>query len=270
MSGLLKADFYRIKKSKLLTVVLILCAAFPLITALLYFAIFKLDAVFGGSATDLFPFNGRFLLSSSFSLSNNLGIVIPVFSGIYMCKDISDGTLRNKVINGNSRTKIYFSHLFSGMVFNIFSILLFAFFNVLFGSLFLGGYGVELNGAEWKYIGALLLMGVLTFAFVATITAFLAMVLKNMAITMILTVAYSMLSSLTSLLDLGLIDFGKYKPLLYFIPGYTNSTIGSLSSLFGLGGLEKNAVLFGIISYIFFGLLNTVLGIAIFNKKDLK
>lgn len=267
MKNLLKADFYRISKSKLLKVMIILCVAFPLVTALLYLAINKLASLDG---VDFSIFNGKALISGSFSLSSNLGLVIPIFSGIFICKDLSDGTLRNKIINGCTRIRVYLSHLISSIVFNVLSALLYTLCNALFGCILLGGYGVELDGQEIKYLLIMVLIGCLTFAFVATVTTFFALVFKNMPLTMILTVAFGMLTSLTSVLDLGLIDFGDFKPLLNFIPSYLNSSFANASALLESSMPETREILFGITSCLFFGCLNTMFGMLIFKKKDLK
>ena len=50
---------------------------------------------------------------SSFSLSNNIGFIIPVFLLIIMSKDFSYGTIRNNIISGSSRTNVFLSMFIS-------------------------------------------------------------------------------------------------------------------------------------------------------------
>ena len=275
MKNLLRADLYRIRHSKLTLVMLILCVGFPLLMSLLYWgmdalALMDMEPADEAMMEEMTLFNGKSLIANSFTLSNNLGLVIPIFSGIFICLDISDGTLRNKIINGCERRNIYLSHLLSGMIFNVAAILLYTVFNCMFGCLFLGGYGPEINGEEVKYLVVMICVGVLTFAFVATLTTFIAMVMKNLPLTMILTVAFGMLISMTSLLGIGLIDLGKYAVLLNLIPGYLNANMGDVSTILGTPAPAAADVLCGVLSYLVFGALNTVLGMLIFQRSDLK
>ena len=108
MRGLLKADFKRITKDKLLLVMGILAVAFALLTPLLYALLFS-----GAGFEDepllevMLPAKNQFF--ASFSLGNNLGLIAPVLLGIALCKDFSFGTIRNKIIAGKSRKAIYMS-----------------------------------------------------------------------------------------------------------------------------------------------------------------
>ena len=108
MTGLLKSDFRRILKDKLLIVVGILAVVFAITLPLLYAVIFSTADVL---ATEMLGnmFTAKTLFFSSFSMGNNLGLVVPVLLAIILCKDFSFGTVRNKIIAGKSRKAIYMS-----------------------------------------------------------------------------------------------------------------------------------------------------------------
>ena len=111
MLELLKVDFKRVLRDKLFLVVCILSGVFALTTPLLYLLIFKLAGA--GDLEELallgVSVNGKSQFFDFFSLANNLGLIAPVLLAVALCKDFSHGTIRNKIICGKSRTKIYFS-----------------------------------------------------------------------------------------------------------------------------------------------------------------
>lgn len=268
MSNLLKADLFRVLKSKLTIVMACLCVGFPLLTCLLYFGIDLLAGFLGEGALTGEMFNGKLIIAGSFSLSNNLGLVIPIFSSLFICQDISNGTLRNKIIIGENRKKIYLSHLVTTVIFNVAASIVYLIFNVVFSSLFFG-YGSAIDGSEILYLFYFFITGIFTFAYIATVSAFFAMTLRSVAPTIIFTVLVGMgLSVILSLVQL--LNIEKVKYIMYLIPTFSNTVYGSTMSLFG--PLPSGAALFieGVLSYIIFGGLNTLFGILIFKKKDLK
>ncbi len=265
MRNLLKADLYRILKNKLFLISLILAAAFPLLMTLMYYGIDKL-ALLAAQELDEFKklsdmnlFSSSLLIMSSFSLNNNVGIIIPVFSCIFVGADISSGFLRNKIITGKSRKSIYISHLHTSMLYNVAIIIVYFGSTVLFASLF---YGFDdLNALSFIYFTV---TGMLTFAFIACISTLLVLTTKSTPAAVILTEVVAIgLSTATTLFDL--VDYEKYKYSVYLIPTLSNSA-GMLNYT------EPPTAMFleGIVSYALFGLLFTLIGIHFFKKKDIK
>ena len=103
MRSLLKADFKRVLKDKLLLVMGILAVVFAAFTPLLYAVMFSsMEMVDDPMVSSLI--SGKMQFFASFSMGNNLGLIAPVLLGIALCKDFSFGTVRNKIIAGKSRT----------------------------------------------------------------------------------------------------------------------------------------------------------------------
>jgi hypothetical protein len=99
MKGLLKADFKRVFKDKLLIVMGILAVVFALITPLLYALLFSgANEMVAGMVGGIVSAKSNFF--ASFSVGNNLGLIAPVLLAIVLCKDFSFGTVRNKIIAG--------------------------------------------------------------------------------------------------------------------------------------------------------------------------
>ena len=117
MIDLLKTDLKRAVKDKLFIVICIIAGAFAIITPLLYkviFVVLKFDeeAMQELEMLGMGIMNAKSIFFSSFSLGNNFGLILPIFVAIILCKDFSNGTIRNKIICGKSRTSIYFSLFF--------------------------------------------------------------------------------------------------------------------------------------------------------------
>ena len=265
MLKLLKADFYRILKSKLTYIILGIVALFPLITTLLYYGIDVLTmAALNDEELELYSlFNSKMLITSSFSLSNNCGIVIPIFAGIFICMDVTSGTLRNKIICGNSRLAIYLSHLTTAVVFNVVMILIYFFSTVAFSSIFFD-YGTEFNAEEFKYILKVIVLGVLAFAFIASISTFFALSMKSLAPTIIFTIVFGIFLTLITTI-VSILDFEKYRFWLLLIPTFGNSILTTLGNVLNTGSFLES-----IFAFLLFIFLNTLFGILIFKKKDIK
>ena len=105
MTELLKIDFRRVLKDKLLIVVGILAATFALITPILYVVLFgSQDMMDDPMIANLITAKSQFF--QNFSMGNNLGLIAPVLLAIVLCKDFSFGTVRNKIIAGSVQRNI--------------------------------------------------------------------------------------------------------------------------------------------------------------------
>lgn len=96
MTNLLSANLFRLRKSILFWVTLLLCAAAgawqPLQTYLEYQRKFPLDAIF-------------------FVYAMLIGLVLSVFLPLFFGAEYSDGTIRNKLAAGHTRLSVYLSSL---------------------------------------------------------------------------------------------------------------------------------------------------------------
>lgn len=263
MNKLLKADFYRILKSKLFLIVAIIAVGLPLLTVLVYLAVDKILVV-SADYTGISGLNmsGRALISESFVLSSNIGIILPIFITIFIAMDVSNGTLRNKIIAGRSRTVIYFSHLISASVISatlaLVSALLFMAFTCL-----VFGYGAPMDGAEVVRLVYFLVTGVLTFCFSACISTAITLCVKSSAPAVIISTLVGMgLSIVSSLVHSA--DPMLNKQWFCLIPTYTNTQ-------FLAGGVFPAASFWlGVLSYLLFGTVITLVGLVLFKKKDIK
>ena len=100
MTNLLSANLFRLRKSILFRVTLLLCAAAgawqPLQTYLEYQRTFPLDAVF-------------------FVYAMLIGLVLSVFLSLFFGAEYSDGAIRNKLAAGHTRVSVYLANLMTAV-----------------------------------------------------------------------------------------------------------------------------------------------------------
>ena len=260
MLRLIKADLFKTIKSKLSLIVLIIAVVFPILIVFLYLGI---NALFeagleGDMGFDLF--SAKTIMGSTYSLSNNVGIVLPIFAAILVGLDMSNGTLRNKIIAGHSREKVYFSHLIVSIIFNVVIITIYALVTVGFSLIFFK-YGKEINKEEILNIIYFYILGTFTYIFVATLSTFLSLNLKSNALAIIIMVVINLLMAIVATL-VNFLDYENYKYAIYLIPTFVLNQFAA--------NIDLKMFICGMVSYIGLGALNTVAGVLLFKYKDLK
>jgi len=263
MNKLLKANFYHIFKSKLTLIAFILVPVMPLLATLIFYGLALLLLPNGMSHESVRTmFQSKTLISNAYSISSNLGLVIPVFSGIFICADISNGTLRNKIIVGNSKLRIYLSHLISSIIFNVILISIYAALTVLFSTLFFE-YGEPIDANETKTLIYFFIYGTILYVYLATLSTLIALVFKSMGPTIIFTILFALGFSLFTTL-LAAFNIEKIKLIAEFIPTYPISK-------FMLGDqISKELFIKSISSLGLISLFNIICGILCFNNQDIK
>ena len=268
MSKLFAADMYKIIKSKLTLVLLIIAVGLPVLLVLTSFFMKLFAASLVSDPTEEALINSMFdaktLMASSFSMTNNLGLIIPIFSAIIVGADLSNGTLRNKIIAGHKRWQIYLSHLLTMIIYDVVAILIGFGITALLSIAFFG-YGVEFTSAEALNLVYFIITGVMAFAFLASLSTLLSLVMKSTPLAIVLVVAITfaitLIASVLPLLEF--FDIEKIKYLMYAVPSYVNTQFAS-------DKIDTVMFIISMISYLFFIAINTVFGILLFNKKELK
>ena len=202
MIGLLKADFRRLFKDKLLLVMGILAVVFALTMPLLYAVLFS---VLGMSEEDMqmmaalgFDINAKTLFFSSFSLGNDLGLIVPVLLAIALWKDFSYGTVRNKIIAGKSRSAIFMSLFITCAVTFIAVMLLHALITLGVSLIFFPYQRTAFAIEDLWYFLVSVLFEILMLAYVAAFLSWLCASMKNVGLVIVLYIAYVFLMILTS------------------------------------------------------------------------
>ena len=286
MLKLLKVDLKRVFKDKLFLVMGILALAFAVAIPLLYVVLFSslglntdemsmtLEAL--GMSINAKSMFFQSMFFQSFSLGNNLGLILPVLLAIILCKDFSHGTVRNKIISGKSRTSIFmsmytvcFSVLFGVMV-------LHALLTLLVSLIFFPYQSTEFVASDIGYFLLSLLFEALLYAFVSALVSFLCACTKNMGIAIVGYVAIVMIMSVvTSMLQVGALmmpvaDDG-YSAIQKGLEFLQDVNPFNFAAVIGVGTeYSAREVLCCILSPAILSAGITLLGIFKFKKKDIK
>lgn len=161
--------------------------------------------------------NGQNLLVNTLSPASNFGLVIPILLTVFTVSEFSTGTIRNKIIAGNSKSKIYFSILLSGLVFTFVVITAYIGLCVALASivgkfdangtiLAMNNISATINGALGgtticpEFVWKIILCGVTVYIMVTSMTVFFSMLFRNMGPCIPIIIVLLMFFSLESMI----------------------------------------------------------------------
>lgn len=201
MSGLLKADFRRIFKDKLLLVMGILAVVFAIAFPLFYAGLFSLMGMTEEEMQILTEMgmapSAKLLFFNAFSLSDNVGLIAPVLLAIALWKDFSFGTVRNKIIAGKSRSAIFMSLFITCAVVFVSVMLLHAFLTLAVSLLFFDYQAGSFALKDFWYLLESLVFEILILLYVAAMVSWLCASMKNIGLVIVLYIAFSVLLAIT-------------------------------------------------------------------------
>lgn len=198
MKGLIKSDYSRVFKDKLFLIVCIIGVAFALIMPLLYLLIFAStdDPMVQEIAGSITTAKSQFF--TAFAISDNFGLVVPILLAIILFKDISQGTVRNKIIGGKSRSSIYLS-MYTVCFTIMFSVmLLHALLTLGFSLIFFDYQQGAFTSDDILYLLQSLLFELLIFMFVAALVSWLIVTVKNVGLVIVVYAAITLVMSMIS------------------------------------------------------------------------
>ena len=276
MARLLYVDLKRILKDKLFLVACIIGFVFAITTPLLYKFIFGVLDIDGtGLLGAMFTPSSMFF--QCFSLSNNFGIILAVFVLIILFKDFSFGTIRNKIISGRSRNKIYFSCLLSTFIVITGLLFIHAIITGLLSYALFYDLANEVNLEFIKYFALSILFELLVLVFAASLISFINMFAKNAGLAIVLFVAIILIgSAVASILSVGLqfyeltenVDQNILNLLRFLLNSnifYTNASVIGIT-----GSYQNYEIVYILLSTIIYSGLFIGLSLLTVNKKDIK
>ena len=185
MGRLFRAFFFKIKRDLTFRITLIVGIGVAVFMAFMYYIVQSVDPykMYGVKLL-----TGNNMLLNSFSPTQSFGIAIPINLISFTCLEFTQGTVRNKIIAGNSKFKIYTSLFLSGLIFTF--ALLFAYVGVctLLGTIF-GGFKMTLPSAlgtgetpiTVKYILLFILVVIFAYITIVSLSIFAATLFRNIS-----------------------------------------------------------------------------------------
>lgn len=269
MFNLIKSDLTRIIKDKLFLILCILGVVFAIITPLLYVLIRDLFTI-DQNLIQLIT-NSKSMFFSAFSLGSDFGLIAPILMSIIICKDFSQGTIRNKIICGKSRRSIFASYTISCGITLFAVVLLHALVMLGFSLIFFEYQPTPFVASDIGYFFASLGMQLVIYAFVSCMISFFCVVMKNVGLSIVtyfgINFFFILIGSVISVaLSLSTPADSSYQILTILNDAnlFTSTIIGSGNSY------TFTQVLCILLPPIIGGVACVLLGTLIFKKKNLK
>ena len=278
MSQLFSAFLFKIKRDLTFRITLFIGIGLAIFMTILYLLLEQI--------TKTKMLSGELMLVSSLNPAQNFGLAIPVNLITFTVLEFNQGSIRNKIIAGHSKAKVYTSLFLNGLIFAfslmiIYSLLCFA-LGSLIGGVEGGGIAMSLMGANYakEYIYKIIIVGIFTYLSITSFTIFFSTLFRSIGpaipVVIVTIVFLSLVATLVGTL-------GGAEELVW--------TLRIIDPLYGLGAAEvvtSTSIVDGaevvtyyqdlttetfvssIISNLVYTALFFVLGISIFKKRDIK
>ena len=190
MSRLIKSFFFKLSKDIAFRITLIIGVGLAIMMTGLFLLIDISLGLFGEEGAKLLT--GPNMLLSSLSPVDNFGLAIPINLITFICLEFSQGTIRNKIIAGHSKFKIYLALFISGLVLAFSLLFVYVGLCTLLGTIF-GGFDLNnpiinmtsissMLGAGYcdaGYILQMLLVAVVVYANIVAFTIFFSALFRT-------------------------------------------------------------------------------------------
>ena len=216
MGNIFKAFLFKLKKDLSFRIIGIIGLALAVILPTILFLIdLGISQINGDGKIIHMLCTGQSLLVSSWSPTQNFGLAIPITLITLTVLEFTNGTIRNKVISGYSKTKTYLGLYFTGLLYTLAFISLYVLVCFGLGCAF-GGFNPKgelfsissLGGGSitpdflWKVI----VLALLAYTVIATVTIFFSTLFRNIGpsipVVIILIVLCAGMASISQVLAL--------------------------------------------------------------------
>ena len=282
MGRLFKAFFFKLSRDWTFRITLIIGAAIAIIMTLIYLF---MDHIIGAEEGSYY-LTGQTMLINSMSPAQNFGLAIPINLVTFVALEFSQGTIRNKIIAGHSKFRIYASLFLTGLVFCFALLITYLLICTGLGSIF-GGFDLSkklITGLlafdiryNWEYILKMLAICFVTYVCIVSFTVFVTTLLRHVGPCIpIVLIVIVMLYSITSVWPLASVLIEDEK-LLKTI----ETTVAIADPLFGLSAgttttqagyaaVENRVFILTIASNLIYASAFFAGGALIFSKRDVK
>ncbi|MCQ2793088.1 MAG: hypothetical protein MJ221_01520 [Bacilli bacterium] len=274
MAHLLKSFFYKLINDITFRITAIIGVALAILMTILY-SVFIKDIM--GS--------GAYMLSFSVNPFQNFGIAIPVNLVIFTTLLFSQGIIRNQIIVGNSKTKVYLSLLIGGVVFTL--SLLTIYVGVCVGlSTIIGGFLPSVKGTVIEsFVSPTTIVQIIVIAItsnivIASYSIFIATGIRNsgpcIPLSIVPTILLGVFAMMINLLgSLEGLNIPQWLVMVNKIANPFNIT-SSISYTATITSGQPQIVIpqedfvFNLINNIVYIVVFSCFGVISFNKKDIK
>ena len=274
MGNLFRAFFFKLRKDLTFRITLIVGAAVAILMMVIFLVI---DYAIGVAEYKFCTGQTMFLVS--FTPTSNFGLAIPINLITFTVLEFSHGIIRNKIIAGNSKFKIYLGLFLSGLVFALSLLLVYAGLCTLLGTI-CGGFdanGITMaalgsSGAAGictpEFIGKTLLVAILIYVSITSFTVFVSTLLRNVGPSIPLTIMPLIILAIIGPVVYAVVPESR-EALMFLNPiqVLANPTLDDHTNILYIGDLALTGAVVSNLVYtgLFFGF-----GALIFVKRDVK
>ncbi|MCL2885035.1 MAG: ABC transporter permease [Oscillospiraceae bacterium] len=264
MRNLLRADFYKLKKSKAFWICTLLGIAIAVLMVVAEKAAVNLAATGAGGDSPVGEMasaaSGVWAVTMSLTQQHFNIILMGIFAAIFISSEFGYGTMKNTLSRGAQRWKVFASKFVTCGAGALFMVLTFMGALLAMGTAF-WGFDPQGNVSAGGFIGMILLQMLLMLSFAAVFT-FISMTIRaggGAIATNIITVLIvsTLLSAVNLLFNSNTVDLNKY---------WLTRTVETLATTAPASG----DVTRGIVVALAWGVGSLALGTVLFNKQDVK
>ena len=284
MANLFKAFFFKLRHDLTFKITLIIGVSLAVFLTLIYLAV------------DLIAFeklgvtlNGQSMLVSSFSPTQNFGLAIPINLLTFTVMEFNQGAIRNKIIAGHSKAKLYTSIFLTGLIFTfvliaVYSLLTFG-LGCAIGGLTpqvveMGGEGAEEMASagigtlyDANYIWRIIIIACFSYLSIVSFCVFVATLFRSVGpsipMVMIPIVLCSVLATMSSLFvgeNDALLNVMRIIDPLYAL----SSSEITMDGMSAYKTISDFTFISGIINNIIYTAIFFASGLIIFQRRDVK
>ena len=271
MINLLRADFFRVIRTKLVYISLIVAVALPLfINGVTYLTYAATASMVPPEEATAITGLGDSMFNQTFSPLMSFSFVFAVFPVIVIMMDFGNGTIRNKVIHGYSRHQIFAAHFIVSLLYALLLTALFVGTNVLCSTCMLGISKIPAEMIS-TYV-AYFLIGFLGVLLIASIGSGLALSLTNAGAIVLTIFAVLFFNYAGTILDLILRWQGveKTEYALSFLPSYLTEQLSQFMTYQTVPSFEPILYIEAVAGVLIISAGFYALGTFVFSKRDFK
>ncbi len=271
MKELFLSYLYKLRYDITFRITLIIGAGMAVFMTLMYLGI--------GALLETKYISGEMMLLSSLSPTQNFGLAIPINLITFTVLEFNQGGIRNKIIAGHSKPKVYASLFLNGLIFTFVMLTVYVLLCFAFGSIF-GGFSIT-GGGQYSefYIIKMIVSTIFIYIGIVSFTIFFATLFRNIGpaipviiLTLLGLYLVATMCTLFASDNEGLLWTLRILDPLYPI-GATESieNINADNPMMSLtSDMSNETFISGIISNLVYTALFFAGGIIIFTKRDIK
>ena len=276
MKNVLRADFFELRKSKMVFLLPIFAVLLGFLMPLMYYGIKALfEYIAGMEAVKDNPsiqsmvgalgiLDARTVFASTLPLSQGFGLMLTAMIGFRAARPFGTGVYRNKVIVGTRRSAIYLSQSLICLLLSIAGAAIYTLSAALMSRLTFGP--LDLSGREILCIAALTFGVYLVYTAIPVFTAFFS---RSVPLTLIVSMVLPILTQTVISLVTPVISFTQKsvpEAFLYIMSAFPSFQGVIMTS----SGIPTAVLLIALIADIVWAALLTLFGVLRFRKADIK